>query len=179
MTTSCFSVEGMLMYRCILKRFSWGNVDTVWLMRLLLIPISVCSGLISDKGTIEEAVTSIKRNGVGLKGKSCESGTSNFGMWAFFSYCEGVLRTKIDEVDQHSLNVFLRFVSLLVLYAHTPPTPSPSPFPKERKRIPVHWFYWKIIYGICMHKQYVLGPFSPPLEWPGTEAVCVCDHPWP
>ena len=49
-------------------------------MRLLLIPISVCSGLISDKGTIEEAVTSIKRNGVGLKGRSCESGTSNFGM---------------------------------------------------------------------------------------------------
>ena len=27
------------------------------------------SGLISDKGTIQEAVTSIKRNGVGLKGR--------------------------------------------------------------------------------------------------------------
>lgn len=31
--------------------------------------IFVFSGLISDKGTIQEAVTSIMRNGVGLKGR--------------------------------------------------------------------------------------------------------------
>ena len=30
----------------------------------------ICSGLISDKSTIEEAVTSVKRNGVGLKGRN-------------------------------------------------------------------------------------------------------------
>lgn len=34
----------------------------------LFFPLSLFSGLISDKGTIEEAVTSVKRNGVGLKG---------------------------------------------------------------------------------------------------------------
>lgn len=45
------------------------------------------SGLISDKTSIDEAVMSIKRNGVGLK---------------------GVLRTKLDDVGQHSLNVQLR-----------------------------------------------------------------------
>lgn len=47
----------------------------------------VVSGLISDKAAIQEAVTAIKRNGVGLK---------------------GVLRTKLDDVDHHSLNVQLR-----------------------------------------------------------------------
>ena len=46
------------------------------------------SGLISDRSTVEEAVTSIKRNGVGLK---------------------GTLRTKLDELETHSLNVYLRW----------------------------------------------------------------------
>jgi isocitrate dehydrogenase (NAD+) len=45
------------------------------------------SGLISDTAAIDEAVSSIRRNGVGLK---------------------GVLKTKLDNVDHHSLNVTLR-----------------------------------------------------------------------
>ena len=52
---------------------------------LLVLPPS---GLISDTAAIEEAVKSIQRNGVGLK---------------------GVLKTKLDDVDQHSLNVKLRY----------------------------------------------------------------------
>lgn len=35
--------------------------------------IQCCSGLISDCSTIQEAVTSIKRNGVGLKGNNQSS----------------------------------------------------------------------------------------------------------
>lgn len=46
------------------------------------------SGLISqDKDAIKEAITSVRRNGVGLK---------------------GVLRTKSDDVEQQSLNKILR-----------------------------------------------------------------------
>ena len=46
------------------------------------------SGLISDTAAIEEAVKSIRRNGVGLK---------------------GVLKTRLEDVDHHSLNVQLRY----------------------------------------------------------------------
>jgi isocitrate dehydrogenase (NAD+) len=45
------------------------------------------SGLISDTAAIDDAVKSIRRNGVGLK---------------------GILKTKLDDVDHHSLNVTLR-----------------------------------------------------------------------
>ena len=46
------------------------------------------SGLISqDKDVIQDAVTSVRRNGVGLK---------------------GVLHTKTDDVQQQSLNKLLR-----------------------------------------------------------------------
>ena len=66
-----------------------------------------CSGLISDHSTIEEAVTSIKRNGVGLKGMSM-SNTLGIILLPALDIVIGVLRTKLDEVDQHSLNVYLR-----------------------------------------------------------------------
>ena len=56
----------------------------------LLLLVLPPSGLISDTAAIEEAVKSIQRNGVGLK---------------------GVLKTKLDDVDQHSLNVKLRYNS--------------------------------------------------------------------
>ena len=51
-------------------------------------PLSL-SGLISDTAAIDDAVKSIRRNGVGLK---------------------GILKTKLDDVDHHSLNVTLRYM---------------------------------------------------------------------
>jgi isocitrate dehydrogenase (NAD+) len=113
--------------------------------------VCACSGLISDKGTIEEAVTSIRRNGVGLKGTSIEYGF----VWIFTLGSVGVLRTRLDEVDQHSLNVYLRFVPVLVVAVLY----EPGDVSKWHGRVQLHLFanvvYCKSLPGVNSRHQDV------------------------
>lgn len=63
------------MFQLILKRFLSGNHNNNIMIVLKLhhcvLYVCVSSGLISDSTTVQEALTSIKRNGVGLKGNHC------------------------------------------------------------------------------------------------------------
>ena len=49
------------------------------------------------------------RNGVGLKGRVPVKRVTDDTIMVC-THVEGVLRTKLDEIDQMSLNVFLRYV---------------------------------------------------------------------
>ena len=72
-----------------------------------------CSGIISqDKDAIEDAMVSVKRNGVGLKGQRTYLLVI---LVLFYCHYTGVLRTRLENVEQQSLNKLLRLVHTLTI----------------------------------------------------------------